>query len=146
LLGLLFNHEDGGDMFLLSVRWLSMVYKVLISQEEELFIVSAMRTSNPTFTLCAAPNSIDFCYVKDETPNLIILSAIYVILNLHENVSYNICRYIYDYFLCQISHNSHIIILKLGGREGEKKGLNKTSLYLKTETKPTSNMAGISFI
>jgi hypothetical protein len=37
------------------------------------------------YVLCEASNSTDFCYVKDDTPNLKILCChIYVIFNLYE--------------------------------------------------------------
>jgi hypothetical protein len=49
LLGVFFDPEDEGDVFLRNVSSLSTGYKALhISQKIELFITVAMRTSNPT--------------------------------------------------------------------------------------------------
>jgi hypothetical protein len=48
LLGLLFNAEDGGDMFLRNIGWLSTNYNGIISQKTELFTIITLGTTNPT--------------------------------------------------------------------------------------------------
>jgi hypothetical protein len=45
-LDLLFNHEDGG-MFPRNVAWFSTDYMALYPRRKELFITTAVRTSNP---------------------------------------------------------------------------------------------------
>jgi hypothetical protein len=51
LLHFLFNPEDAGDMFLQNVSSLSTDYYGLMSQKIEFFIITTVRTSNPTFLL-----------------------------------------------------------------------------------------------
>jgi hypothetical protein len=48
LIGIFFDPEDGGDMFLYNDGWLSTDYMRDISQKTELFITTGVRTSNPT--------------------------------------------------------------------------------------------------
>jgi hypothetical protein len=48
LRGLLFDPEDGSDMFLQNVSWLWLDYTCVISQKLELFITTVMRISNPS--------------------------------------------------------------------------------------------------
>jgi hypothetical protein len=46
---LLFDREDGGDVFLRNVGWLSAEYTGVISQKIELFVTTAVRTSDPVY-------------------------------------------------------------------------------------------------
>jgi hypothetical protein len=48
LFGLFFDSEDGGIMFFWNTDWLSPDYMVLYLINIELFIMTIMRTSNPT--------------------------------------------------------------------------------------------------
>jgi hypothetical protein len=48
LLGLFFDPEDGGDMFLKKRRLTLNGLQGVISQKMVLFITAAVRTSNPT--------------------------------------------------------------------------------------------------
>jgi hypothetical protein len=51
LFGLFFDPEDEGDRFLRNVGWLSPDYKALFPRRyRQLFITTAIRTSNPTTT------------------------------------------------------------------------------------------------
>jgi hypothetical protein len=49
LLGLNFNSEDGGNMFLLNFGWLSKGLHSVIFQKTELFTTTIARTSNPAY-------------------------------------------------------------------------------------------------
>jgi hypothetical protein len=49
LLGLFFDPEDGGEMFLRSVGRLLNGLHGVISQKKALFITTGVRTSNPTY-------------------------------------------------------------------------------------------------
>jgi hypothetical protein len=51
LFGLPFNPEDEGDMFLRYVGRFSANYMAIYPQEIELFITTAVRTSNPSLGL-----------------------------------------------------------------------------------------------
>jgi hypothetical protein len=46
--GLFFNHEDGSDMLLQIIGWLSSRLHGVVSQKIENFITSTARTSNPS--------------------------------------------------------------------------------------------------
>jgi hypothetical protein len=48
LLYLFFDPEDGSDIFLRNVGWIFIGLHDVISQKTELFITTAVRTSNPT--------------------------------------------------------------------------------------------------
>jgi hypothetical protein len=51
LLGLLFDPEDGGDIFLRNVGWLSMDKHGVMSHKWKLFMISTVRTSDPDWII-----------------------------------------------------------------------------------------------